>query len=292
MSVSTYADYLISQGETVLELAGVPWMKYNKALIPATAMPVYVKLSRDEAVKAIKATRALFLRYSSEPQTTETNWWNMVCRHYDIMAVSPNTRSKIHRGLKRLKIRRVSPQWLAKQGYDCHVQSYARYQHASPMSRQAFEKFIVSFNGLPIFDLWACSNSKALVGYIICLREDNGVFMHTIDLTPTGLHDYSAYAMIHHLLDYYVNDTGIPVTNGARSVAHETAMQEFLRKFGFKREYCQLHVVYRPDIDLIVRLLYPFRHWLKPIEKLNFIHKVAAVLFQEEIARHQQGVPA
>ena len=83
--------------------------------------------------------------------------------------------------------------------------------------------------------------------------------MHTIDLSPAGLHDYAAYAMIHTILEDYINQQGIPVTNGSRSISHETHMQDFLTKFGFKREYSKLNVVYRRDIQIIVKALFPFR---------------------------------
>jgi len=278
---------LMSQGEMVLDIKGLPWMKYHGALIPAAAMPVYVDLACDEADLIVKKSKALFLRYTTGPMTTPTNWWNIVCRHYDFNSVSSNTRSKIRRGTRRLEIEQVSPDWLCRQGYECHVKCYQRYKHALPKSKKEFESFLHSLREQSIFNVWACSKKGELLGYIICLVESNGVFMHTIDITPAGLHDYAAYAMIHRILEYYVNEKGLPVSNGSRSIAHETDMQDFLRKLGFEREYAELHIIYRPDIKLIVSLLYPFRNILKFMNRIPLINKVSSVLFQEEIARKQ-----
>ncbi len=300
--IRTYTDYLKSVGETVVEIDGIPWMKYNNALVSATAMPVYVEISYEKAIKALNQTGALFLRYNTYVNDGDPilrnqslrnqsekyqNWWQVICRQYDIMSVSANTRSKIHRGLKRMMIRREDANWLANNGYNCHVKSYSRYKNVKAQPIKTFQYFTKTLAGLEFFDVWVCSNNNELLGYIICLREDNGVFMHTVDLTPAGLHDYAAYAMIHTILEHYVNKQGIPVSNGSRSISHETHMQDFLGKLGFQKEYSKLNVVYRHDIQLIIRILFPFRKLLRLFTALPVIHKVSAVLFQEEIIRQQ-----
>ncbi len=285
----SYAAYLASQGETVVELAGAAWMKYRGALIPAAAMPVYAAVAPAEARRALRRTGALFLRYSARRSETTTNWWHVVCRRYDFGSVSASTRSKIRRGLKRFAIRRVPAAWLADNGYDCHRRSYQRYAGASPLEPEQFRRFVRSLDGQPVFDVWGCWRGGELLGYVICLRETGGVFLHTVDITPAGLRDYAAYAMIHTLLDYYVNEKGVPVSNGTRSIAHATRMQDFLLKFGFEREYCELGVIYRPEVALIVRLLYPFRNVLKRGKRVPLIRQLSSVLFQEQLVREQQG---
>ncbi|WP_455208414.1 hypothetical protein [Kaarinaea lacus] len=283
------SEYILAQGGTVIDVGGVEWMKYQGALIPAAAMPVHVDLSRHDAIEAIKQTDALFLRFTNQPSEHETNWWNVVCRHYDIDKVSSNTRSKIHRGLKRLQINPVEPSWLADNAYDCHVKSYQRYKHASPQTEAEFRRFLLSMQDQPIFEVWSCIKQGHVLGYILCVCEHDGVFMHTIDIAPEGLHDYAAYAMLHCVLEKYVNEKHLAVSNGSRSISHATEMQDFLIKFGFRREYCQLHVVYRPDVAVAVRLLYPFRNILRLFEVIPLAHKISAVLYQEQIHRHSHG---
>ena len=287
LSVKSYADFLVSQGEVVQELGGVSWMKYHGALISAAAMPVYIDLTYDEAIKLLKKTGALFLRYESSPVKTPTNWWTIVCRNYDFNQVSSNTRSKIRRGTQRLEIKQLSPEWLSEQGYECHVKCYQRYKHATPKSKKAFTSFINSLKSQSVFDIWGCLKNGELLGYIICLVESDGVFMHTIDITPAALHEYATYAMIHRILECYVNKKGLAVSNGARSISHETNMQDFLCKLGFEREYAELHIVYRYDMKLVVSFLYPFRNILKLFSVIPLFHKVSSVLFQEEIFRNK-----
>jgi len=263
-------------------------MKYHGVLIPAAAMPVYVNFSTDDAAHLVKMSKALLLRYTNGPVKTPTNWWNMVCRHYDFNEVSSSTRSKIRRGIKRHEIKQVNAGWLYEQAYACHVECYKRYAHAPPENRKSYESFFNDLRDQSIFNIWACSKGNKLLGYIICLVEENGVFLHTIDITPAGLQGYASYALIHNVLEYYVNEKKLPVSNGSRSIAHETDMQDFLRKFSFDREYAELHVIYRPDIRFVVSLLYPLRNILKFFNRVPHVHKVSAILFQEEIVRRQQ----
>lgn len=285
---SSYAEFLAAQDETVVELSGLPWMKYHGAFIPATAMPAYCRVSRAEAMKVLVRNRAIFLRYSTGPARNETNWWHMVCRSYDFERTSANTRSKIRRGLKRTEVRRVSPAWLAENGYGCHIRSHERYLNASPQSPEEFRRFLNSIDDQHIFEAWACFAKGELVGYIVCLIED-GVFLHTIDITPVALRDYAAYAIIHTILDHYIRQEGVLVSNGSRSISHATDMQDFLLKFGFEREYCDLRVIYHPAAELIVRCLYPFRAAVKRMTRLPAAHKISSALYQEELARDQEG---
>jgi len=287
LNIKSYAEFLISQGEVVLDLGGVSWMDYHGALISAAAMPVYIDLTVDEATQLVKKSGALFIRYQTGRIKTPAEWWTIVCRQYSFKNVSSNTRSKIRRGTQRLEIKNVTPEWLIKQGYECHVKCYQRYKYARPKSRKAFNAFINSLRDQSIFDIWACMKNEELLGYIICLVESDGVFMHTIDITPAALHEYASYAMIHRILEYYVNEKGLAVSNGNRSIAHTTNMQDFLCKLGFEREYSELHVVYRPDIKLVVCLLYPFRNILKLFNRIPVLHKMSSVLFQEQIVRNQ-----
>jgi len=288
-NANSYAKFLKSKGKKVFELGGVAWMKYHGALISASAMPVYVDLTCEEAVQMVKESKALFLRYTTGPMTSPTNWWNMICRDYDFNKLSPSTRSKIRRGMHRHEIKQVGPEWLVKKGYECYVKCYSRYKHAMPKSRSEYDSILHGLIGQSLFDIWACTKNKELKGYVVCIVEKSGVFMHTIDITPAGLHDYAAYATIHQLLEYYVNKKKLPVSNGSRSISHETNIQDFLQKLGFEREYSELHAIYRPDVKIVVELLYPFRNIINKFNNFSLFHKMSSVLFQEEIIRNNKN---
>ena len=86
--------------------------------------------------------------------------------------------------------------------------------------------------------------------------------------------------------EYYLKEMNFDYINdGARSISHETNIQEFLiKKFKFRKAYCKLNVIYNLRIGFLVKLLYSFRLVLKllnfePFTKLNIL------LDQEKIRR-------
>ena len=91
--------------------------------------------------------------------------------------------------------------------------------------------------------------------------------------------------MTDELLSTYVARQGLPVSNGTRSVLHDTNMHEFLLKFGFRRQYCRLNVVYTPLLYGLVSLAYPFRVPLLRLPRFPLLHNLKALLEQESYRR-------
>ena len=78
---------------------------------------------------------------------------------------------------------------------------------------------------------------------------------------------------------WYIND-------GARSIRHETAFQDYLEKyFGFRKAYCKLHIYYRFPVGIIIKLLYPLRKYFNSESKVGSI--INSLLKMEEICREQ-----
>jgi len=109
----------------------------------------------------------------------------------------------------------------------------------------------------------------------------------TVKFDPDELVKYSSYALFYSMNKYYLAEKKYKyVCDGARSISHETSIQEHLvRKHGFRYAYCKLHVVYHPVTYFIVRLLFPFISFFERAQESVLIKKVYAVLKQEEIRR-------
>lgn len=92
------------------------------------------------------------------------------------------------------------------------------------------------------------------------------------------------YTMIMEYLNYqnkkYISD-------GERSVRHNTNFQEYLMKyFGFRMACCILHVRYRPLVNMCVKVLYPFRGIIKRFTKYAVINNVYVILIIESVRRN------
>lgn len=65
--------------------------------------------------------------------------------------------------------------------------------------------------------------------------------------------------LIYEMNRYHLNEQGVKcVCDGARSITEHSNIQPFLMdKFHFRKAYCQLEVVYKWYVDIIVVMLYP-----------------------------------
>ena len=104
--------------------------------------------------------------------------------------------------------------------------------------------------------------------------------------------EYEKYAvnaaLVEKLLSHYADflSAGGLISDGERSISHETHFQDYLEKyFGFRKAYCRLHVAYNPKIRWAVKLLYPFRGLLGRLDCIRAVHPINAVIRMEEICR-------
>ena len=86
--------------------------------------------------------------------------------------------------------------------------------------------------------------------------------------------------------NFYLNKQGFRFVNdGARSISHETNIQNFLiDKFKFRKAYCRMHVMYSLKMSIVIRLLYYLR-FLFICRNPIFFKKINSLLIQEEIRR-------
>ena len=127
---------------------------------------------------------------------------------------------------------------------------------------------------------------EKLVAYSQNIIENDSVNYSTIKFHPSYLKLYPSYALFFQMNDYYLNQKDfLYVNDGAKSLSHQTNIQDFLiQKFKFKKAYCRLHVAYRWDVGLVVKFLYPFRSIIKD-SKNSSLEKIELLLKHEEIRK-------
>ncbi len=279
-----YLDYLKQTGTQLFDGAGTCWQIYQGGLIPAMPLPKYVDMDAETGRRLLSESRAHLIRWSSDPSSQEMPWWWVVCDKYDVGQFSSKMRNMIKRGYKKCEARCVTTEWLAEFGYECYRAAFSRYSHATPASEDDFRANILKQVGYEsVFENWGVFVEDRLAGYAQCIVEDEkGVATNVIKYDPDYMRDYTSYAMMDTLLNHYVAGKGLPMSNGTRAVSHDSNVQDFLLKFGFRRQYCRLNVQYRRSLGLAISMLHPFR---KFIPGWAAMHNVKALLFQERLRR-------
>lgn len=284
MNNSNYVEWLKKQGVPLFEGGGIYWRLYQGVLVPAPATPCFIEIDSKEARALIKESGALFLRYESEPCEKETEWWIITCDSYNPEKLSSKIRNMIKRGNRNCSVQPIEAVWLAEHGYECYFAAFSRYKNARPVAKNIFQDSLFKTLDGP-FEYWGVFVQDHLSGYCQCVIESNEVSTNIIKHHPEYLKYYTSYALISSLVNHYVAKNAMILSNSARSILHDTNMQDFLLKLGFRKQFCHLNIVYKTWLKILVQGLYPMHRLMKKLPVTNHIYKLQALLFQEELRR-------
>ena len=275
-----------------IEYKNIIWKKYHGALIPNVAPNVEINLTKEESKELLKKTNAYFLRYISEWDTKNNSefWFVIKDGKEDLDFYKSKIRNQIKKGLKNCIVKKVSNEEIAQKGYEVYKKAFDNYNTTLSLSSQNkfYEDTINNHN----YDFFAVYSKKEdntidkMIAYSSNLIENNSCNYKTIKFDPDYLNLYPSYALIYEMNLYYLNQLSLDFVNdGARSISHDTNIQDYLiYKFNFRKAFCRLNIDYRKDIALIVKILFPFRNIIKNINS-KMTNKISALLLQEEIRR-------
>ena len=236
----------------------------------------------------IQAQKALFARWTSDwdCETVTEFWYVIKDKFISIDALPSKRRWEIKQGLKNFDIKKVEAGYIVEHCYPVYRKAFASYTtHLAPFSESEFKTSVAnSINR----DFWVAQlkSTGQVVGYSENVIFDNFCNYSVIKLDPEFTSKYFGYALLYTMDEFYlVKKKMAYVNDGARSVLHDTNIQDFLiRKMGFRRAYCRLNIQYSTVVGWVVRILYPFRFLFKN-QKSGIGVKVGAVLLQEKIRR-------
>lgn len=266
---------------------GIRWYYYQGALLPRVPPHHEIYLTLSEEQELIKKSKALFLRYTNEWNRGDSNFWYVIKDDFGGMEeLSANTRNKIRRGQKRNDVKQVDAEYIAQYGYEVYKCAFEKYDtFINPISFKDFQSHMLTKEG---YEYWAVidKQTRKLVAYSENFLEDNMCHYNTIKFHPDYLKNYTSYVLFYEMNQYYLHNKKMRYVNdGARSISHNTDVQDFLiHKFKFKKVYVKLNIVYRYDIGYAVKLLYPLKGIIRKINH-PLANKISVILAQESIRR-------
>jgi hypothetical protein len=242
------------------------WQKYQGSLVPSIAPHCPIDLSKKEAKDLLKKHRAYLIRWpiNFDQIKKSTFWYVIKDGESSLDELSGNTRSKVRRGLKKLEVKKLAKHEVVDHGaYKVYLAANESYDHyVSPMNEEDFITQILSYSDEECH-FWGVfmKEDNHLVAYSQNLLSDKSCNYSVIKFHPLYLKYYLSYALFFEMNNYYLNELNFRYINdGARSIGHDTSIQEFLiEKFKFRKAYCNLELYYSNKVKLVVVLLYPFR---------------------------------
>lgn len=271
------------------------WKYYNHAAIPTTAPhenPSTLSIE-DGSIWKIEGATPLLARWTTDFDCgRETNWWYVIKdTPFDINTLKAKRRYEINKGVKNFSVAEIVPTDYSKDLYSVQVAAYSAYpQKYRPSVDKA--AFIDSIAQWP--DSYTClgafhRETNELCGYTLLAKDQSRhISFNVLRADPTHEKNGVNAALVDGVLKYcapFLND-GWYVCDGARSINHETAFQDYLEKyFDFRKAYCKLHIVYNPKLKWAIRCIYPLRKFLGKLDNVGIIHQINSVLRMEEMVR-------
>ena len=176
---------------------------------------------------------------------------------------------------------------LKRNGYQVYLSAFQRYDtYMHPLTVNQFYERLDQLDPT-ITDLWGVYNEQSMIAYAEVKKYDDMRHLGIIKFHPEYMKDYPSYALFFALIEHYLTDERIKyISNGTRSLSHDTNIQDFLiQKFNFRKAYCRLNIYYKMPLGFIVKMLYPFRVLFSSIP-LKFSKKIYLLFYQEYIKRH------
>lgn len=288
------SKFMQSAGIFIAEFRGIYWYEYSGFMTPAYLPHCTPPISVNDAKSIIKLTKRPFVRWTSdfgEPKNSE--WWHVIYEgYYTPMNYSSNTRSKINRGKKKLVARCLTANEVLAQGYNVCKHAIIRFNDSSFLpTEDTFIRRVRASIAVPnTMEYFGVFSGEQLVALSENIVQDNAAFWETIWYDPSYLKSYSSYVLTDFMLNHYMNERKFKyVSDGNRSIYHDTSVQEFfISKFGFTKKYAKLNVEYHPLLRIIVYLSCLIK---KPLFLLNSktrwrrLKQVCGLIKQEEIRR-------
>ncbi len=221
-------------------------------------------ITRDEAQSVLARIGGSWVQWTTraDDRSAARGWYAVICRAFTPVEelASANVRSKLRRGLKRCRVERVSLDVFIEKGfelYDAALKDYANPAYR-PLDRAGFQAAAERERGFDdLRHYWLVTIDGAPVAYAKTVLHDGvEVDYTTIKFDPQQLKHYPSYALIHEMNRHYLTEAGFAcVSDGQRSVHHDTSFQEFLiRDLGFETHPLALHVHYARPIGLGMRV--------------------------------------
>ena len=132
--------------------------------------------------------------------------------------------------------------------------------------------------------------NNSYLAYAIVYCDKIYADIKVIKYDPTEMKKYPSYALINELTDYYLNNIKVSyISNGTRSLSHDTNMQELLiKKFKYRKAYCDLNVYFRRDLRILVMILAPFARIIEKISFKGFGAKAVVLIKHYAISRENK----
>lgn len=219
-------------------------------------------------------------------------WYSVICDRpdYDLAIIeSGNVRHKIRRCLKSCTVRPVDPAWMAENGFEVHAKAATRYEHYESPSPDEFSRWMRSLAQRPDVEVFGVFAGEKLVAYGVAATVGESVRVGSTKFDPDSSTLMPMYGLYYTLARHYLQKGYRFVDNGSRPLMHQTSVDEFLERMGWRKAYCRLGLETTRTFGPLLFGLRGVRRWVGRLLPPRHLAMLDGLLLAREIARATGG---
>jgi hypothetical protein len=244
VTVLRYAES-VARRSRIIWIDETPWAVTNRLLRPLP-MPHRLKsVDRAKLRAAIKETDALLAQWTEGWDTETCDWWYVCCDQpdYDVSSLRRTVRYAVGKGLRECEVRRVEAQWFAENGFPVYEAGFRHYGATPVLTEDQFAEEFRRHALYPGRETWGAFINGELVAYATCIVIEDAVAIASSKSNPAYFKSKPNNAVQYTLTRHYLRERRLQyVMSGARVLAHDTNIQEFNEKMGYRKVYCPLRL--------------------------------------------------
>ncbi len=201
------------------------------------------------------------VRYFGPPEGLGRESYAFFCRdqNYDLEILSPNTRSKVRRGLKHCKIERLEPGYVMAHGKPVHDDTMRRIRVRDPYPWEAYWRAVKESDCV---EVWGAMMGKDLVAYLVAVLAESSCEIWVARSSSDFLRFYPNNALLFTVVQNMLSRAEIDqVFFGVESLEDLSSIDQFKESMGFVkspiRQRVVLHPLLRPAVQnpLVIRAI-------------------------------------
>jgi len=216
-------------------------------------------------------------------------WYRCICStpDYDIGKIeNKKGRYYVRRGLQRCSVQPVSYEWLSNNGYDVYLNACVRYTNFTPSSPENFRKAMIDNSREPGREALGVFTDNKLAAYATLQISGDTVRIYGSQFDPAYSQSYPMYALYYTIAHHYLKERHCKeIDNGCRALLHDTQIEVFLQRLGWRKDYCRLGLYLRPSVRAVLFVAWLFRKPLRWLLPSRFYVILQSLLDAEDIAK-------
>jgi hypothetical protein len=207
---------------------------------------------------ALRETGALLAQWTEGWDTEPCDWWYVCCdrKDYDISSLRKVARYDVRRGLQQCEVRKVDAEWFASNGFTVYAAAFRHYGTRPALTETEFVDEFRTHATYPGRETWGAFMNDRLIAWESCIVIDDAVVSASAKCDPAYFRARPNNALVYVLTRHYLIERRLRyVTSGSRVLLHDTNVQEFNEKMGYRKVYCPL----RTELGSIAAFLHILR---------------------------------